>query len=406
MLVFREVAEIPVDVPRSRPLTIFIIHPSDVLTDHLPHGDGTVAWGFIQELGRRGHRLHVACEKIDLVGPPPPNVSLYPIRTRTRLGAMHALEYMLGCRALFERLRRRTSFDVAHQLNPVFGGLSLALLGTGVPVVLGTYVAAWPCGWDGLPLIETRLADHLKRALLYLQQRSAAALLVTTRAALETRIINTPAIRALVRWQHHGIDTAAFVPEPAARTAGLASARILFLANVGIVKGIFPLLEAFARVLAARPDTTLVIAGGGSMLGKVRRRIVELGVGGAVDVLGNVPRTDVARLMHGSAVYCLPSFGEPYGMSAIEAMAAGLPLVITDGGGLAEVADAQGALYVQPGDVEALSDALLTVLSSPERARAMGDHNMRRARDVFAWSTVVDSLEAAYIGVSGAEASR
>ena len=166
MLLLREVAEIPVRVARPRPLTIFIIHPSELLTDHLPHGDGTVAWGFIRELGRRGHRLHVACEKIDLVVPPPPNVSLHPIRTRARSGAAHALEYKLGCRALFERLRRRTSFDVAHQLNPVFGGLSLALFGTGVPVVLGTYVAAWPCGWDGSPLVETRRrGQHSRRGL-------------------------------------------------------------------------------------------------------------------------------------------------------------------------------------------------------------------------------------------------
>ncbi len=393
-------------LPRPQPLSIFIVHPSELLTDHLPHGDGTVAWGFIRELGRRGHRLHVACERVDLAEPLPRNVSLHPIRTRARSGAAQTLEYMLACRALFERLRRRTPFDVAHQLNPVFGGLSLALLGTGVPVVLGTYVAAWPCDWDGVPLVETGLSSQLKRALLYLQQRSAAALLVTTRAALETRIVDTPAIRARVRWQHHGIDPAAFAPAPQTRAAGLTSARILFLANVGIVKGIFPLLEAFAGVRAARPDATLVIAGDGPILAKVRRRIAELNLGEAVDVLGNVPRSGVAALMHESAVYCLPSFGEPYGMSAIEAMAAGLPLVVTDRGGLAEVADAQGALYVQPGDVEALTGALLAVLASPERARSMGDYNMRRVREVFAWSTVVASLEAAYAGVSRGQKAR
>ena len=406
MLLLRGIEELPVAAARPRPLTIFIIHPSELLTDHLPHGDGTVAWGFIRELGRRGHRLHVACEKIDLADPLPDNVSLHPIRTRARAGAAQTLEYMFACRALFERLRRRTPFDVAHQLNPVFGGLSLALFGAGVPVILGTYVAAWPCDWDGSPLVESRLSAQLKRALLYVQQRSAAALLVTTRAALETRIVNTPTIRARVRWQHHGIDAAAFAPAASARTAALASERILFLANVGIVKGIFPLLEAFVRVRAARPDATLVIAGDGPILAQVRRRIAELGLGAGVDVLGNVPRGEVARLMHGSAVYCLPSFGEPYGMSAIEAMAAGLPLVVTDRGGLAEVADARGALFVQPGDVAALADALLTVLASPERARAMGDHNMCRVREVFAWSTVVDSLEAAYAGVSGGREAR
>jgi glycosyltransferase involved in cell wall biosynthesis len=105
-----------------------------------------------------------------------------------------------------------------------------------------------------------------------------------------------------------------------------------------------------------------------------------------------------------SAVYCLPSFGEPYGMTAIEAMAAGLPLVVTNTGGLAELADERGALHVPERDVAALRDALLAVLQNPERARAMGDHNMRRARNEFAWDVVVDSLEAAYAAVRHAPA--
>ena len=323
MALLREVQECSVGVARPRPLTIFIIHPSEVLTDHLPHGDGTVAWGFIRELAGRGHRLHVACERTDLLEPLPVNVSLHPIRTRERAGAAKTLQYMRGCRALFNRLRRRAAFDVAHQLNPVFGGLSLALLGTGVPIVLGPYVAAWPSDCDGPPVAQPRLSAHLKRMLLYLQQRPAAALLVTTRAALETRIVDTRAIRERVRWQQHGIDVAAFAPPPDGRATALASAQILFLANVGIRKGIFTLLEAFARLRVVRPDATLVIAGRGAPLEQVRLRVAELGVGEAVAVLGNVPRANVAALMHQSAVYCLPSFGEPYGMSAIEAMAAG-----------------------------------------------------------------------------------
>jgi glycosyltransferase involved in cell wall biosynthesis len=274
------------------------------------------------------------------------------------------------------------------------------LIGSGVPVVLGTYVAAWPCDWGGSPVVEKPLSSVLKRALWYLQQRSAAALLVTTRAALETRIVDTPAIRNLVHWQRHGIDVAAFAPELGVRPAALGSGRILFLANVGPRTGILPLLEAFAHVHAERPDAKLVIAGDGLILATVRARIAELRLGDFVDVLGNVGRTDVAKLLHGSAVYCLPSLGEPYAMTAIEAMAAGLPLVVTDCGGLAELVDAQGALYVKPGDVTALADALLTLLASPERARAMGDHNMRRAGDLFAWKTVIDSLEATYDAVS------
>jgi L-malate glycosyltransferase len=401
MLAVKE-ADPPAEPAEPDPLTIFIVHPSDMLTDHLPHGDGTVAWGFIRELGRRGHNVHVACEHVDLLETAPPNVTLHPIRTRATGGIAHALEYMLQCRLLFERLHRRAAFDIVHQLNPVFSGLSLGLLGTSVPVVLGTYVAAWPCAWDGLPFVERGVMWRLRRLLLHLQQLPASALLVTTRAALDSRIIDSPAIRSRVRWQQHGIDPEAYAPEPERRQAALASARILFLANVCIRKGIFTLLTAFASVHAARPDAKLVIAGGGPALEQVRTRIAELQLEDAVEIRGNVPRAEVPELLHSSAIFCLPSFGEPYGMSAVEAMAAGLPLVVTRGGGLAEVADKSGALFAWPRDPAGLSKALLTLLASPERARAMGDHNMVRAREAFAWSAVGDSLETVYAGVRNA----
>jgi glycosyltransferase involved in cell wall biosynthesis len=390
------------DAPRVRPLNIFVIHASDLVTDHRPHGDGTVAWGFIRELGRRGHRVHVACEDIDLAEAPPPTVTLHRIPLRARYGAARTAEYVVRCRLLFERLNRRERFDVAHQLNPVFGGLSLALAGTRVPLVLGTYVAAWPCGWDGLPLApEPPLRARARRALLWLQQRNAAALLATTNAAIESKIVDVPAVRARIRRLHHGIDPADYAPNTAGheRERALRSERILFLANVGIRKGIFTLLEAFAAVHAVRPGALLVIGGDGPTLSDVRERAVSLGVGDAVEFRGNVARSDVAAFLHGGAVYCLPSFGEPYGMTAIEAMAAGLPLVVSANGGLAEVVDSGGAIAVEPGNAAALRDALVAVLESPERARMMGDHNMQRVRDHFSWPVVVDTLESVYAGV-------
>jgi glycosyltransferase involved in cell wall biosynthesis len=404
MLAVRDGAMLP--SPPGRRLSIFVIHPSDLLTDHRPHGDGTVAWGFIRELGRRGHRVHVACHLVDLAEEPPPNVTIHQLLTRKRWSAGDTLRYMVRCRQLFARLHRTERFDVAHQLNPVFGGLSLALFGAGVPIVLGTYVASWPCDWNGNPRVEKPLRTLVKRIVLNLQQRPAAALLVTTRAALATRVVDVPSVRARVRWQHHGIDAAAFAPDAATHAAALGSRRILFLANVGVRKGIYTLLDAFARVHALRPDATLVIAGGGPALDDVRSRIAAAGLTRSVEVLGNVGRHDVAPLLHRSAVFCAPSLGEPYGMSAIEAMAAGVPLIVTDTGGLAEVADDGGALFIRPRDVDGLTQALLTVLDNPARARAMGEHNLRRARDVFDWKIVVDALETTYAEVSGPVVSR
>jgi L-malate glycosyltransferase len=381
------------------PLTIFIVHPSELLTDHRPHGDGIVAYGFIAALARRGHRVHVACQEVDVRGAVPANVTLHPIVCR-RSGIAGWLEYAFHVRMLFQRIDRTERIDVAHQLNPVFSGLSLALLGCSVPIVLGTYVASWP--QDAPPSTRTsaRFLRAAKRAVLRAQQSRAAALLATTRIATETRIVAAPAIRAKVRQQKHGVDTALFAPvtqepsDPAART------RVLFLANVSPVKGIFTLLDAFGRVRESVPEATLVIGGDArNHLANVHRRIDELGLTACVDVLGNVARRDVPALMHRSAVYCLPSFGDPYATSVIEAFAAGMPVVVTRSGGLAEMVDDLGGFRVTPGDPEELARALVSVIRSPELARRMGAHNRGRAEREFSWDAAVTTLEATYASV-------
>jgi 1,4-alpha-glucan branching enzyme len=131
----------------------------------------------------------------------------------------------------------------------------------------------------------------------------------------------------------------------------------------------------------------------------VRRRIDELGLNACVEMLGNVPRQQIPALMHRSAVYCLPSFGDPYATSVIEAFAAGMPVVVTHSGGLAEMVDDQGGLCVTPGDSEELARALVTVIRSPELARKMGAHNLRRAEREFSWDAAVTTLEATYASV-------
>ena len=64
----------------TRKPTIFIVHPSDLLTDHRLYGDGLIACGFLRELANRGYRLHVACQEVDLKEPMPGNVTFHPIR--------------------------------------------------------------------------------------------------------------------------------------------------------------------------------------------------------------------------------------------------------------------------------------------------------------------------------------
>ncbi|MGI4798548.1 MAG: hypothetical protein ACRYG8_31790, partial [Janthinobacterium lividum] len=90
---------------RIRP-TVFIAHPSDMMTDYLANGDGLVAYGFVKELAARGYRLHIATPNVALRQTLPGNVTLHVIPRRFAHVGLARLDYMWAIRRLLRRLRR------------------------------------------------------------------------------------------------------------------------------------------------------------------------------------------------------------------------------------------------------------------------------------------------------------
>jgi glycosyltransferase involved in cell wall biosynthesis len=382
---------------RNQSLTIFIPHPSALLTDHLPNGDGLTAFGFIDNLAKRGHRLHVAVQECALQRSLPENVTLHPVKCRSRMPIVSRLEYMLRVRALFAELRRKYRFDLIHQMNPVYSGLSLALIGTGVPLVLGTYVARWPDDPDAVRSVVpgmNRLLRFGREAICRLQQKYASTLLLTTPAAMN-RIPAGKDVTPKVALLQHGIDVSLFSPEPGVDRHAEAPS-ILFFANLWKRKGIYVLLKAFPKIAAAVPGCRLTIAGGGAGLPQVSSWIQGMPLRAQIDLLGPIERSAAPELFRKHSIYCLPSLGEPYGMSALEAMSCGLAIVASGDGGLRYILPPEGSILVEPGNVNDLATALIELLRSPESRIQMGRFNREYAVQHFAWPVVVDQLEGIY----------
>jgi glycosyltransferase involved in cell wall biosynthesis len=385
----------------KRPLTIFVPHCSDLLTDHLPHGDGLIAYGFISHLARRGHRLHVAAQRVDLREPLHPNVTVSEIPLICSGKLSKRAEYMLRVRRLLRRLKNDHRFDLIHQLNPVFSGISLSLTGSGLPLVLGTYVARWPLGLDAATKSWTSKAVvRFRDTIASLQQRQADALLLTTPAALD-RLPHPTDAGDRIHFLPHGIDAELFSPACAAdsterSTTDQVTQSVLFFAHIKQWKGIFTLIEAFPAVARECPDTKLVIAGDGPDMSEARRRATSLDCAAQVEFLGRQERVDAPALYRNCSVYCLPSFGEPYATTVIEAMSCGKPLVVTDAGGLPHMISKEGAICIPAGDAVVLSKALVELLRDPERRAAMGRHNRDLVERTMSWDRVVEQLEQIY----------
>jgi L-malate glycosyltransferase len=385
-------------------LNIFISHPSPFLTDHLPHGDGLAAWEFVSRLARRGHKVHIAAAAYDINRGIPPNLAIHPYRLRAPLAAMRPLEAMVKIRTIFKRLARDAPFDLIQQLNPVYPGLSAGLLRMGVPLVLGPFVPAWPQSAKA-PSGTIRRAwrwtfDRIVERANLAQERAAAALILSTQAA-SSALCEPERCGPRIFVIPYGVDTQRFVP--AAEGSLSDSPSVLFLANLQAGKGIYTLLEAFETVAAAVPQCRLDIAGEGPEAGGVRGKIAAMPSRARIRMVGAVSRDRVAEVMRSCTVYCLPSHGEPFGLTALEAMACGKPVVATDAGGLAYVVDApRGGSKVPVGDAGALARALTEILSSPSLAEAMGRHNRRVAVEQYDWERVIDRLEETYARVLSA----
>lgn len=380
----------------TRRLTIFIAHPSQLLTDHRAHGDGLVSFGFIKRLAERGHELHVAAQCVDLRVTLPPHVHVYELMPKYHLSVVERLTLMRRMRALFRRLSRDVTFDVIHQMNPVVTGLSLSFIGLRTPLILGTFVPKWQNEDDEQGKRRVWVA-HIKRSLLRmvarLQQAQAAGLLIASPDAI-SRIPRPDRHQGRIYEVRHGIDIERF----GERTAVPARPTVLFLAHVVYKKGIFTLLDAFEQVARAVPDVELVIAGPGRQLDEVRERVATM-TGSRIRIHGPVDRADVPALMRQHSVYCLPSYGEPFATSILEAMACGVPVVATNAGGIPHLVSETGGRLVAPRDAPGLAAALIEVLTSPDLQRSMGRHNRQRLEGEFEIEKTVDRLEAAYDSV-------
>jgi glycosyltransferase involved in cell wall biosynthesis len=374
------------------------MHASHNLTDHGENGDGLVAWGFLTELARGGHRVHAVTDRLDVAGDVPRNLVLYELPRRSRNPLVHYVGYMLRVRSLYDRVARSEGIDVVHQMTPVVRGLSLALLGCNVPMILGTYVGDWTFRRSDpmyrSPKLTTRITALLEASLDLLQQQFADAIVAATPHAL-ARVPLAPLRRDRLRFLHHGVDTEVFSPVPRAGDLPACPFGIVFVGAVEDYNGVATLIDAFAQIATAIPQAELIFIGRGGTE-RWKERLESRGLANRAIFLGSLSRDDVARRLRACAVLCAPSYVEPYGQNILEAMASGKPVIGTTANRQRHLIDPKGGFLIEPGDDKALAGALLAVLGDPERAGRMGSHNRKLVQERNAWSKVAGRLERIY----------
>jgi glycosyltransferase involved in cell wall biosynthesis len=274
---------------------------------------------------------------------------------------------------------RDFAFCIAHRFKPVY----IALLATRLPVI-GVHHA-----FGDYQRRSRKLFAHLARWRLSLLGVSDAV-----RDDLRKSLPKWPTGRIQTLYNRIDVDQlqASLLSRNEAREELGLSPDAWIVGNVGRLhpdKDQATLLRGFAQALPNLPENSqLVILGKGRLEQDLKELAMELGIGGQVLLLGQIPQA--SRYFKAFDVFALSSDHEPFGMVLLEAMAAGVPLAATSCGGAKEVVEGVGVLFPL-GDDARLAQGLthLSTLDAEQR-QACAELMLQRLRERFSDAAVQD----------------
>jgi len=185
------------------------------------------------------------------------------------------------------------------------------------------------------------------------------------------------------------------------RRLGFKGPTVVALGRLATNKGYDLLVEAFAVVAERIPEARLRLSVGGDKMDKAERKILselkarvrELKLGRKVIFGGYVSDEDLADTYRAADLFVLSSRYEPFGMTAIEAMATGTPTVVTIHGGLYRaITFGRHALFADPFDREDLGITMMKAFKHPKLWRRLSRMGAHKARSLFTWTGIAQQL--------------
>lgn len=309
----------------------------------------------------------------------------------------HPIAPMADATAVFRLARRLAGADLVHTHSSKAGilGRAAARL-AGVPAVVHT-VHGWSFNPSQTPPARAVFVN-LERAAARVTDR----LICVAAADRETGIslgIGRPEQYRIVR---SGIDVEAFRASPEGRARvrrelGLAEDEVVAgtIANFKPQKAPLDFVAAAAAARARDPRLRFVFVGDGELRYEVERAVASAGLTDAVRLLGW--RDDVRDVLSALDIFLLTSLFEGLPRALLQAMAAGLPAVVTDTGGTAEVVDpGRTGLLVRPGDAAGAARAVVELAADPARRVRMGGAARSRLGPEFDARTMLAAVESIY----------
>jgi glycosyltransferase involved in cell wall biosynthesis len=310
-----------------------------------------------------------------------------------RLTSFFDWNMIVQLRRLAAFLRER-EIDVVHPQSfytNVFGITGSALAGVPVRIAFRGEITGW----------RTPAQNFVERCAF----RLATAIHANSDAVKRYLIESGVTARKIIT-VHNGLDTARVTPSPGVRREEVLARLdlpvdekrcfVTIVANMRHeVKGHPMFLRAAARVRKDVPEAAFVLAGEGELRKNLRALAAQLGIEHDTFFIGRCE--NVAELLFISDVCVLSSKAEGFSNSILEYMAAARPVVATDVGGAREaIVEGETGYLVASGDAEAMAARIVSLLSNPKQARAMGQRGRRVVEERFSAKAQLENTRAMY----------
>ncbi len=328
-----------------------------------------------------------------------PRITIYKVPVGNKnihhSGNRELLTY--ACRGLL--LSRRLLRQHRYDLSFAFAGVPAGAISYALKLVAGLKYLVSLQGPD-VPGFEARY-NYLYPVLKPLLRRIwSRASVVTAISKEHQRLAHRTMPDLEIQMIPNGVDTSTFRPADEPRQG--PEVNILCVGRLIERKGQHHLLRAFANLRAqCNCPITLTLVGTGDAEDLLHCLANDLGVADAVTFTGFVPRSDMPAVYRQADIFVLPSQNEGMSIALLEAMASGLPVVVTNTGGTAElVQDAVNGYVVPWAEAPLLTKALAALVGNEQLRWTMGKQS-RRAAKHFAWSALTQRYLALCAQIAG-----
>jgi glycosyltransferase involved in cell wall biosynthesis len=184
-----------------------------------------------------------------------------------------------------------------------------------------------------------------------------------------------------------GVDIAQFHPRKGERPV---AGRVIAVGTLLDRKRYDDLIRAISRVQQAYPLTHLVLVGSGPQEASLKLLANQLGISPSVSFAGSVPRAELVNLLHSAEVFCHPAELDTFPLAVLEAMASGIPTVVSSAGALPEIVGSAGLVH-EVGNEADLARQLAQLVSSERFRQELGMAARARVLERFTWQAMSDA---------------